>query len=94
MEYLRNNCPTGYDNIPTILFKSVTEFLVLLLTFIINNYIKVNNFSDNWKTVRISPIPKIAEPMELKGYRPVPILPVLSKVYEKLVLKNLAVSIE
>ena len=79
---------------PTMFFKPVTEFLVLLLTFVINNYIKVNNFSDNWKTVRISPIPKIAEPMELEGYRPVPILPVLSKVCEKLVLKNLAVSIE
>ena len=32
--------------------------------------------------------------MELKDYRPVPILPVLSKGYEKLVLQQLAVFIE
>ena len=32
--------------------------------------------------------------MELKDYRPVSILPVLSKVYEKLVLQQLAVFIE
>ena len=32
--------------------------------------------------------------MEVKDYRPVSILPVLSKVYEKLVLQQLAVFIE
>ena len=32
--------------------------------------------------------------MKLKDYRPVSILPVLSKVYEKLVLQQLAVFIE
>ena len=70
------------------------EFLVLPLTFVINNYIARNNFPDAWKTARISPIPKIIQPVELKDYRPVSILPVLSKVYEKLVLQQLAVFIE
>ena len=46
------------------------------------------------KTARISPIPKITKPVELKDYRPFSILPVLSKVYEKLVLQQPAVFIE
>ena len=70
------------------------EVLISPLTFVINNYIATNNFPDAWKTARISPIPKITQPVELKDYRPVSILPVLSKVYEKLVLQQLAVFIE
>ena len=51
--------------------KPVVEFLVSPLTFVINNYIATNNFPDAWKTARISPIPKITQPVELKDYRPV-----------------------
>ena len=91
---LRNYCSAGYDNIPAMFLKPVVEVLVSPLTFVINNYIATNNFPDAWKTARISPIPKITQPVELKDYRPVSILPVLSKVYEKLVLQQLAVFIE
>ena len=94
LRLLRNDCSTGYDNIPAMFIKPVVEFLVSPLTFVINNYIATNNFPNTWKTARISPIPKITQPVELKDYRPVSILPVLSKVYEKLVLQQLAVFIE
>ena len=56
--------------------------------------IATNNFPNALKTASISPIPKITRPVELKDYRPVSILPVLSKVFEKLVLQQLAVFIE
>ena len=94
MRLLRNDCSTGYDNITAMFIKSVVEYLVSPLTFVINSCIATNNFSDAWKTARISPIPKVTQSVELKDYRPVSILPVLSKVYEKLVLQQLAVFIE
>ena len=71
--------------------KPVVEFLLSPLTFVINNYIATNNFPDALKTAIISPIPKITQPLELRYHRPVLILPSLSKVYEKLVLQQLAV---
>ena len=74
--------------------KPVLEFLVSPLTFVINNCIATNNVPDAWKTAKISPMPKITQPVELKDYRPDSILPVQSKVYEKLVLRQLAVFIE
>ena len=88
-----NDCFTGYDNIPATFIKPVVEFLVSPLTFVIRNYIATNNFPDTWKIVKISPIPKITQPVELKDYRPVSIFPVLSKVYEKLFWQQLAVFI-
>ena len=93
LRLLRNDCSTGYDNIPAMFLKPVVEFLVLPLTFVINNYIATNNFPDAWKTARINPIPKITQPVELKDHRPVSILSVLSKVYEKFVLQQLTVFI-
>ena len=74
--------------------KPVVEFLVSPQTFVINSYIPTSSFPDASETARISPIPKITQPVELKDYRPVSILPVLSKVYEKFVLQQLAVIIE
>ena len=77
-----------------MLIKPVVEFLVSPLTFVINNYIATNNFPDAWKTARVSPIPKITQPVELKDCRPLSVLPFLSKVYQKLVFKQLAVFME
>ena len=74
--------------------KPVLDFLVSPLTFVIKDYIATSNFPDAWKAARISTIPKITQPVELKDFRPVSILPVLLKVYEKLVLQQLAVFIE
>ena len=86
LRLVRNDCSAGYDNTPAMFIKPVVEFLVPPLTFVINNYIATNNFPKAWKTARISAIPKRTQPVELKDYRSVSILTVLSKAYEKLVL--------
>ena len=62
----RNDCSTGYDHNPASYIKPVSKFLVSPITFIINNLIKINQFPHIWKLVKISPIPKIQLPVELK----------------------------
>ena len=91
---LRNDCSTGYDNIPVSFIKPVAEYLESPLTFIINNFIVTSTFPGIWKIARISPIPKIVNPSQLKDYRPISILPILSKIYEKLVLQQMTEFIE
>ena len=44
-----------------------------------------NTFPKAWKIYRIHPAPKVDNPTECDDYRPIAILPVLSKVYERLV---------
>ena len=51
-------------------------------------------FPNAWKTARNSPIRIISQPMKLKDHRPVSVSLVLSKVCEKLLLKQLTVFIE
>ena len=83
LKSLRNDCSTGYDNIQVSSIKPIAEYIVSPLTFIINNLIEESKFPDQWKIARISPIPKVTNPTELKDYRPISILPILSKVYKK-----------
>ena len=68
----------------------MAERLVSPLTHIINSCLDRKEYHLLWKTVRISPIPKVDEPRTNNDYRPTSILPVLSKVYDKLALPQIA----
>ena len=94
IKMVQNDCSTGYDHIPAFFIKPVSEFLVSPINFIINNFIKINQFPDIWKLARIGPIPKIQLPVELKDYRPVSVLPILSKIYERVALEQITNFIE
>ena len=39
---------------------------------------------------RVCPVPKIDSPINEKDFRPISILPVISKIYEKVILKQLS----
>ena len=91
---IRNDCFTGNDNIPITLVKLVAENIAMPLTYIINECIRLFVFPIEWKFVRISVIPKTDNPTTSNDYRPISILPVLSKVFERLIMKQLCNFIE
>ena len=86
---LRNDTSTGFDTIPSKYVKPVSEFLISPITHIINNSIDKLVFPNQWKIARICPIPKVDNPANNKDYRPISVLPVLSKVYERVILSQL-----
>ena len=94
LKSLGNDCSTGYGNILVSFTKPIAEYIASPLTFIINNLIEESKFPDQWKIAHVSPIPKVTNPTELKDYRPISILPILSKVYEKQVLHQITDFIE
>ena len=83
---LRNDCSIGHDNIPIFLIKPVAEYISSPLAFIINNQILTRTFSKKWKIFRLCPIPKVNELETTADYRPISVLPILSKVYERVIL--------
>ena len=91
---LRSDCSTGHDNIPSKFIKPVSEYLVSPLTHIINSCIESSIFPDDWKISRICPVPKVNDPQPLIDYRPISILPILSKVFERVILQQLSDHIE
>ena len=94
LKSLRNDCSTGDSNIPVSFIRPIAKYIASPLTFKINNLIEESKFLDQWKVARISSIPKVTNPTELKDYHPIAILPILSKVYEKQVLHQITDFIE
>ena len=91
---LRNDCSTGPDQIPTKLIKPIAEFLASPLCHTINTCIQTSAFPTKWKTARISHIPQVDDPRANDNCRPVSILPVLSKIFELLVMNQIVDFIE
>ena len=67
----------------------VPDQLASALTHILNNCISQKVFPSAWKPAQICPIPKTKEVKSNDDYRPISILSVLSKVYERLVLRQM-----
>ena len=91
---LRNDCSSGFDSIPVKFIKPVAEKITSPIVKIINSSIDKEIFPDSWKVARVCPLPKIDNPINEKDFRPISILPVLSKIYEKVILKQLSDYIE
>ena len=91
---LRNDCSSGHDNIPVKFLKPVVNQITSPIVHIINTSIDKEIFPDSWKVARVCPIPKIDNPVTIKDFRPIFVLPVLSKVYEKVILSQLLNYIE
>ena len=64
------------------------------LTDIFNKNICENNFPDELKLADVTPIYKKDDPTNSKNYRPVSVLPVTSKIFERILQKQLTVHVE
>ena len=69
-------------------------FLFSVLADCINKYFENGAFPDCLKEANVTPIFKKDDPLDKENYRPVSILPLLSKVFEKLIYKQLSNYIE
>ena len=81
-----NSC--GVDDINIYVLKLLINRISGVLTHIINISFEHGVFPDRWKLAIIKPIPKILCPLTASDFRPISLLPALSKIIEKLVSKQ------
>jgi len=87
---LKANKAPGYDLITGKLLKKLPHKAVRHITIIYNAILRLNYFPDQWKVVQIILISKPGkDPEEVSSYIPISLLPILSKVLEKLILKRI-----
>lgn len=84
----------GHDTLTIEMIKLTLDFTLPVVVSIINRSIETNTFPTCWKTALVRPIPKKNCIETLSDLRPISILPVLSKVIEKIVLKQIENYIE
>ena len=81
-----NSCKaTGLDNIPAKFVTDASEIITSPLTHIINLSLSQGIMPDELKNARVVPIYKKNSNTDVGNYRPVSVLNVISKVFERLV---------
>ena len=73
----------GIDQIPAEFLRDGAEVLALPLGNIINLSIKLSTFPEECKIAKLKPIFKKGERIHPKNYRPISVLPLVSKIIEK-----------
>ena len=81
---------TGGDKISVKLLKLGKPALVTPITNLINSTISVNIFPNGLKKAQVTPLHKKNDPMLKSNYRPVSILPIPSKIFEKVLSEQLS----
>ena len=74
---------TGCDGISAKLLKLAKPSIVTPVTIMINHSFHTSEFPDPLKLAQVGPIHKKNRTLEKGNYRPVSILPVISKIYER-----------
>lgn len=86
---LHNDCAVGWDGISTKILKLSINPLVPIITHISNTALSNGGFPDPYKKALVHPIFKSGDRDNVNNYRPISILPSLSKIMEKLLNKRL-----
>lgn len=74
----------GVDKINSFVIKALLPRISTVLVHIVNISFELGIFPENWKKAVITPIPKVSIPLSPNDFRPISLLPTLSKIIEKL----------
>ena len=88
----KNSC--GYDDISSIFLKQIATSIIKPLTIVINQVLNNGIFPDKLKIAKVVPIFKSGDCALTNNYRPISLLPVISKVIEKIIYTQLSLYFE
>ena len=63
--------------------------IVLPLKIIFKNILETSSYPDIWKRANVTPIFKKNDKQVIKNYRPISLLPIIGKIFEKIIFNNL-----
>ena len=87
MQYLSkitNSHSCGHDNISSSTLKCIAHEICECLTLITNRSITTKIFPGNLKIAKVVPIYEKDNQSQIKSYRPISVLPVISKIIKNL----------
>jgi hypothetical protein len=80
---------TGIDKVSGKMLKAAAPAIAQSLPYIFNSSIKTCHFPNDWKIARVIPLFKKGERRLPENYRPILILPVISKIMERILYNQL-----
>ena len=85
IDNLENKNSSGRDGITNTLKKTIKNGISQSLTIIINQMLTTGIFSDAFKLSKVIPLFKKSDSSLLVNYRPISLLPTISKVFERVI---------
>lgn len=79
-----SNKASGYDKVSVRVLKDSLPAILPAITTIMNNSFNTETFARSWKIAEVTPVLKPGDHEEPCNHRPISLLPVLSKVSERL----------
>ena len=89
IDKLENKSSSGHDGISNKLLKMLKFELSKPLNLIINQMITTGVFPDSFKISKIIPLFKKGDSSLLSNYRPISLLPTISKIFERILYNQL-----
>lgn len=89
LRHLKASKASGLDNISPCLMKDAAEVIAKPLTRITNASLSQGVVPQEWKCARVTPLFKKGVATDMDNYRPISVLPVASKVLERVVYHQL-----
>ena len=86
---LKSNTSPGYDDIDMKVVKKIIIHICQPLSAILNKCLDCGIFPDKLKIARVIPIFKSGSEEVLSNYRPISVLPIFSKIFEKCIYYRL-----
>ena len=86
---LNSKKPSTYGAIPASILKQTIEVHLKYLTNTINHSLKESTLPDKLKQSEVIPVHKKRDPLQKENYRPVNLLPHISKVFERVIYNQI-----
>ena len=90
MSNLSKSKATGLDGISARLLRECPDLISESLTLIFNRSINTGIFPDEWKYAKVIPIHQHGKRNCTDNYRPISIIPVVAKVFERIIYNQLS----
>lgn len=88
---IKNKTSSGIDKIPNIVLKHIPINYIQYYTIIFNNIINNCYYPKRWSTAKLLPIlKKDKDPHDATSYRPISLMPNISKIFEALLNANIS----
>jgi hypothetical protein len=81
---LKSSSAPGHDGLKPDIIKSASNFITRPLTHIINRIFESNYIPNEFKFAIVTPVHKGGDSTNFQNYRPISVLPVFSKVFERI----------
>ena len=80
---------TGSDEIPARLLKETASVITPSICKLFNKSLKQGTVPQDWKVANVVPVHKKGDKEYTENYRPISLLPIISKVLERCILMNI-----